>query len=86
VKHRRLRLHLPTEVWLARTFGHPSVQIAVLTAQIAIRSCFLPGDFHDDPADRFIVATALEMGLKLITRDQYILHYGRQGYAAVMAC
>jgi PIN domain nuclease of toxin-antitoxin system len=29
-----------------------------LTAEIAVESSFLPGDFHGDPADRLIVATA----------------------------
>jgi len=32
------------------------------------------------------VATATEMGLKLITRDERILNYGRRGYLPVMAC
>jgi len=30
-------------------------------------------DFHGDPADRFIVATALKLGCKLVTADRQIL-------------
>jgi PIN domain nuclease of toxin-antitoxin system len=86
VKRRTLELDEPAEAWVNRVFRRPEVQVTFLTPEIAIRSCFLPGEFHADPADRMIVATAIEMGLKHITRDQHILQYGWQGYAAVMAC
>jgi PIN domain nuclease of toxin-antitoxin system len=86
VRRKRLELQMPVESWVARVFSHPSVQIAPLTPEIAIRSCFLAGEFHADPVDRFLVATAIEMGLQLITRDAHILSYGRQGYVSVMAC
>jgi PIN domain nuclease of toxin-antitoxin system len=86
VRRGRLDLEEPAEAWVARVFSRGDVQVALLTPEIAIRSCFLPGDFHADTADRFIVATAVEMGLKLITRDERMLRYGRQGYASVMAC
>ena len=33
-----------------------------------------------------LVATAIVMGLKLITRDKRLLDYGAKGFAAVMAC
>ena len=86
VQRKRLALQLPIETWVNRVFNHPGVQIAWLTPEIALRSCFLPGDFHADPVDRFLVATAIEMGLKLVTRDEHILRYGRQGHLSVMAC
>lgn len=86
VRRGRLDLEEPAEAWVARVFRRPDAQIALLTPEIAIRSCFLAGDFHADPADRFIIATAIEMGLKLITRDERMLRYGRQGYASVMPC
>lgn len=86
VRKKRLELQMPVESWVNRVFSHPGVQIAPLTPEIAIRSCFLAGDFHADPVDRFLVATAIEMGLKLVTRDERILSYGRLGYLAVMAC
>ena len=41
--------------------------IAIAAAQL--------GDFHDDPADRFIVATASLAGAALITADQRILDW-----------
>ena len=42
--------------------------------QIGIRANNLP-NFHPDPADRIIVATALE-GHRLITADEMILNWG----------
>ena len=35
----------------------------------------LPGPFHQDPADRIIVATARTMGCPIITSDRKILNY-----------
>ena len=86
VRRGRLQLGEPAESWVTRVFGRPEAQVASLTPEVAIRSCFLPGNLHADPADRFIIATAIEMGLRLITRDERILRYGRQGYASVMPC
>ncbi|HEV2845207.1 MAG TPA: PIN domain-containing protein, partial [Thermoanaerobaculia bacterium] len=33
--------------------------------------------FHGDPADRLIVATAIETGVPLVTRDRQIRDFGR---------
>jgi len=86
VRRKRLELQMPVEAWVNRVFSHPCVQVAPLTPEIAIRACFLDGDFHADPVDRFLVATAIEMGLTLVTRDEQILLYGNQGHLNVMAC
>ena len=45
---------------------------AALTYEIAIESRRLIR-FHDDPADRFLVATARVMDLTLVTADQNII-------------
>ena len=42
-----------------------------LTGAIAIAAAHL--DLHPDPADRFIVATALDHGARLLTADEKIL-------------
>jgi PIN domain nuclease of toxin-antitoxin system len=42
---------------------------------IAIRSVRLPGPFHNDPADRIIVATALAPGAPVVSGDARILKY-----------
>ncbi|MGF1633890.1 MAG: PIN domain-containing protein [Phycisphaerae bacterium] len=49
-----------------------------LTAEIAIRSRTMLRDFdHNDPADRFILATALTHSLRLLTTDEKLLSYPR---------
>lgn len=45
-----------------------------LDGAIALAATELP-DFHPDPADRFIVATALALGATLLTADQAILSW-----------
>lgn len=77
---RRLQLDLPMAEWVRRALGAPGLLLAELTPEIAIEACSLPGDFHDDPADRMIVATARVTGATLYTKDRSILAYGRRGY------
>lgn len=49
--------------------GYSKTQLAPLTPQIAVRAAQLGPDFHKDPADRLIAATALELNAPLVTRD-----------------
>ena len=56
-----------------------------LEPEIAVESCFLPGEFHNDPADRFLVATARLKNAALVTRDQRIIEYGNQGHVKVLS-
>jgi PIN domain nuclease of toxin-antitoxin system len=51
-----------------------------------LAASFLPGDFHNDPADRFLVATARVMGVALLTRDRKILDYAAAGHVRAIAC
>jgi PIN domain nuclease of toxin-antitoxin system len=46
-----------------------------LTHEIAWEAYNLPGRFHNDPADRVLVATARIANLTLITADDLILQY-----------
>jgi len=46
---------------------------APLTHDIALASCRLTLS-HQDPADRFIAATARVLGLTLVTADERLLH------------
>jgi PIN domain nuclease of toxin-antitoxin system len=48
---------------------------AAITHEIALQSYLLPGDFHKDPADRILVATARVLGCTLVTADTLILNY-----------
>ena len=46
-----------------------------ITLDIIQEAYSLPGDFHQDPADRVIVATARKHDLTVITGDHKILSY-----------
>jgi PIN domain nuclease of toxin-antitoxin system len=59
--------------------------LAPIEPAIAIDSVRLPGEFHPDPADRIIVATARFHHATLLTADQAILAYGRKGHVDVIA-
>jgi PIN domain nuclease of toxin-antitoxin system len=72
----RLGLKPDEESWFTANLTSP-VSLAPLTAEISMASCRLP-DFHGDPADRIIVATAITMGIPLITADQEIIRWNEQ--------
>ena len=82
----RLVLEVSAEVYVSRAFSRPGVQIAALTPEIAVRSSHLPGALHGDPADRMLIATAIVMGLKFMTRDRRILDYAAQGHLPAVPC
>ena len=80
VAKNRIALSKPIQQWVTESFNQPGVNLALLSAKIAIESSFLPGNFHGDPADRIIVATARIEDLILLTRDRKILSYGEEKY------
>lgn len=54
-----------------------------LNPDIAADSCSLPGNFHGDPADQIIVATARHYESGLVTMDQRILEYSHVPLARI---
>jgi PIN domain nuclease of toxin-antitoxin system len=71
----RIVLDMPPLEWIKASFSSMSLQIVPITPEIAIDSCFLPGEFHGDPADRLIIASARSNGLVLATKDKNIIRY-----------
>ncbi len=67
VRKRKVRLDLPLTEWAERLLAIPRVEALPLDAGIALRADGL--DMHGDPADRFIVATAMEHRARLATKD-----------------
>jgi PIN domain nuclease of toxin-antitoxin system len=67
----RINLQPTTDQWINRALNALSVQEAPLTHAIAIlsRQIELP---HQDPADRFIAATAIHHNLTLATVDYHL--------------
>lgn len=75
IKKGRLKLTIHPDVWVQKIENLDSLQFIPIDNQIAAQSVLLPGDLHDDPADRIIVATALNLGADLVTSDSRILNY-----------
>ncbi len=73
VKHGRLVLAMDVEAWLNLVAS--LVSLLPVDRKIAVKSVDLPGDFHKDPADRMIVATARHFGAALVTADEKIRDY-----------
>ena len=71
----RLVFDRDLEVWLDLALKLPGVQLASLSPRIAVRSARLGEGFRGDPADRIIVATALEYGCGIVSKDQRIHSY-----------
>lgn len=86
VSKKRLNLSKEPVVWFEEFVKNFAVVVLEITPQIAIRSSFLPGSFHGDPADRLIVATALSGQATILTADKEILAYSRKGFVNAIAC
>lgn len=71
----RLGFDRDVERWIGEALSLSLIRLAPLTPDIAVRSTRLPGDMNGDPADRIIVATALEHGASVITRDNQLRAY-----------
>jgi PIN domain nuclease of toxin-antitoxin system len=71
----RLQLPSPVTAWMSQALAYPGIRLLDLTPAIAIESTQLPGQFHRDPADQIIVATARLHNLPLLTADTKILNY-----------
>jgi len=76
----RIVLSKSISLWLDEALAEPGPAIEPLSPQIAIESYALPDEFHSDPADRMIVATARVIGAALLTRDRQILDYAVRGH------
>ena len=70
VQRDRIRIDCSALEWLNDALDVPGVRIVELTPSVAVQSTRLPSTFHNDPADRLIVATALNEGAPLISADQ----------------
>ncbi|GLQ53200.1 PIN domain-containing protein [Devosia nitrariae] len=82
----RLNAALSPHSLFERLTSLVGVRVEPLVPSILIDSSFLPGEFHNDPADRIIVATARALELTIVTRDRAILDYARQGHVLALAC
>lgn len=63
------------DAWVRRSLAELKLESLDVTHDIAALAYALPGEFHKDPADRILVATAIRHGLTLVTADERILAY-----------
>lgn len=75
VENNRIILPCSISEWFEQALNYPGVRILELTPEIAIESTQLPGEFHRDPADQMIVATARLYRCALVTSDEKIVKY-----------
>lgn len=76
----------PPLKWYEETCARAGLRETVLDARVLTASTELPGDLHRDPADRILIATAREHGLRIVTRDRAILDYAKRGHVLAIAC
>jgi PIN domain nuclease of toxin-antitoxin system len=75
------------DAWVRDQRQYPGVRVLSIDSQVAIDCTRLPhgsrardGQEHRDPNDRFIVTTARRLNAVLLTCDEEILHFARQGH------
>lgn len=57
--------------------NHSAILLTPITPKIAIDSSSSTEEFHGDPADRMITATAINYRAVLITADEKIIAYAK---------
>ncbi|MDP3290345.1 MAG: type II toxin-antitoxin system VapC family toxin [Methyloversatilis sp.] len=75
VERGRVALSMDIASWLDTLSRIDAVQMVPVDSEIAVKSAQLPGDFHKDPADRIIVATARKFAAPLVSADEKIRAY-----------
>lgn len=70
----RLTLKLPLDVWIDHALHGSDVQCLPVERRIAVCAAGFP-EHHRDPADRLIIATAIEYQAQLISLDESFSGY-----------
>ena len=63
---------LDPRIWIDEAMRKVPMQEAPITRQVAVQSRFMELE-HEDPADRFLAATAEVHDLVLVTADKHLL-------------
>jgi PIN domain nuclease of toxin-antitoxin system len=71
----RIEFSMDAHDWITKAEVLPFYRFVPVDNAIATRAVRLPGEFHKDPADRIIVATAMILGATLVTADARIRKY-----------
>ena len=73
----RIQLTISVQDWIAASEALPFFNFVPVDNSIFLRSVFLPGPLHRDPADRIIIATAVMKGMPIVTKDDKIRRYSK---------
>jgi PIN domain nuclease of toxin-antitoxin system len=76
---KRIHIFEPVKNFLSSIEEISGINICEISAEIAAESIALQNNFHGDPADRIIVATARSYSATLFTRDKQILEWSADG-------
>jgi PIN domain nuclease of toxin-antitoxin system len=71
----KLALSIPIQNWIDKATNDTYIHILPLSVQVSLGSTQLPGEFHKDPADQIIVATARHHNMTILTADRLIQSY-----------
>jgi PIN domain nuclease of toxin-antitoxin system len=74
-ERKRITVDVPVRSWLEGLGAQ--VRTVGVTPAIAAGAAALPSSFPRDPMDRLIYATAIEHGVKLVTRDRAIAEHDK---------
>ena len=74
----RIELDVPVDAWVQRFLDRPGIEGVPLAHRAAARSYQLHRLEHRDPADRLLIATAIELGCPLVTYDERIAQFGKK--------
>ena len=74
----RIDLDVPVAAWIERFLDRPGIEAVPLGHQAASRSYQLHHLEHRDPADRLLIATAIELACPLVTYDERIVRFGKK--------
>lgn len=74
---RKIALAGSAQEYIRALYSQSGAVVAPLTPDVALAAALLPRSLHADPADRFLVATAIAYGADFFTRDSEILRYAK---------
>ena len=74
----RIGLDVAVDAWIGRFLDRPGVEAVTLGFRAAVRSYQLHHLEQRDPADRLLIATAIDLGCALVTYDDRIRRFARQ--------
>ncbi|MTV38854.1 type II toxin-antitoxin system VapC family toxin [Duganella radicis] len=75
VSRRKIRLSDEIRAWLGALEALNPVRFIPVDNNIAVTSIYLPLGLNNDPADRIIVATAMQLNIPIVTTDAQIRAY-----------